>query len=106
MSTRRSEDVAPGDTDDEATCFLTSGDDAFWSEPRACRPLCRIAGPDPTRGLLLIEIDPPAVGQRFGRGGDDFRPGDFRAVGWGILVATRDEADRKDAAMRRSNGRV
>ena len=96
--------------------------------------------------MLLIEVDPPAIGQRFGRGGDDihtlavtprhvgstvrpplalpldvhilllerdatticqddFRPEDFRAVGWGTLVASRDEADRKDAAMQAANGR-
>ena len=137
MSTPPSDDVA---------CFLTSGDDTFWSEPRACRPLCRIDGPDPARGMLLITIDPPAIGQRFGRGGDDidavavtprhvgrtvrspldmpldvhillvdgdtaaicageFRPEDFRPVGWGTLVASREEADLKDSAMQKANGR-
>ena len=52
-------------------CFLTSGEEVFWSQPRACWVLGRARGPDPERDLLILTIDPPAIGQRFGRGGED-----------------------------------
>lgn len=51
--------------------FLTSGEDTFWSEPRACWPLSTVPGPDPARGILVMIIDPPAIGQGFGLGGED-----------------------------------
>src|SRR2546423_1613903 len=49
---------------------MTSGDDVFWSQPRACFPLGLADGPDPARAILMVRLDPPAVGQRFGRVSD------------------------------------
>jgi hypothetical protein len=57
----------------EPTCFLTSGEDVFWSQPRAAWRLGVAAGPDPHRSLLVLRIDPPAIGQGFGLGGEDVR---------------------------------
>jgi len=52
-------------------CYLTSGEETFWSEPRACWSLGTATGPDPERRLLVLRIDPPAIGQGFGLGGQD-----------------------------------
>jgi hypothetical protein len=57
--------------DAEPTCWLTSGEEVFWSQPRAAWRLGVAAGPDPHRALLVLRIDPPAIGQRFGLGGED-----------------------------------
>lgn len=75
MSTRPSEqrwDPLAGDLA-EPDCFLTSGEEVFWSQPRAAWRLGVAAGPDPHRSLLVLRIDPPAIGQRFGLGGEDVR---------------------------------
>lgn len=75
MSTPTSEqrwDPLAGDLA-EPTCFLTSGEEVFWSQPRAAWRLGVAAGPDPQRSLLVLRIDPPAIGQRFGLGGEDVR---------------------------------
>jgi hypothetical protein len=65
-------DPLAGDLEDPA-CFLTSGEEVFWSQPRAAWRLGVAAGPDPQRALLVLRIDPPAIGQPFGLGGDDVR---------------------------------
>jgi hypothetical protein len=54
-------------------CYLTSTEDVTWSQPRAAWRRGVVAGPDPARALLVLAIDPPAVGQPFGLGGDDVR---------------------------------
>ena len=64
MSTPTSDNGAP-------RCYLTSGEDVFWSEPRACQPLGATTVASPERQVLVIRIAPPAIGQRFGLGGDD-----------------------------------
>ena len=58
-------------TSEDPTCWLTSGEEPFWAEPRAARRLGVAAGPDPHRTLLVLRIDPPAIGQGFGLGGED-----------------------------------
>jgi hypothetical protein len=63
-------DPLAGDLADP-TCFLTSGEEVFWAQPRAAWRLGVAAGPDPHRSLLVLRIDPPAIGQRFGLGGED-----------------------------------
>jgi len=52
-------------------CWLTSGEDPFWAEPRSCRLLASVDGPPPHDRLLVLGIDPPAIGQGFGLGGTD-----------------------------------
>jgi hypothetical protein len=134
----------PTSDPDPPVCFLTSGDDVFWSEPRACRPLGATTVSGPERSILALQVDPPAIGQRFGRGGDDIgvlavspahegdsvdplgelpvevhlllpeqpcrgetaelRRENLRHVGRGTLVATREEAEAKDASLQRANG--
>jgi hypothetical protein len=54
---------------DEPFCWLSSGEDVFWSEPRACDRLATLEGPE-GRGVLVLRIDPPAIGQPFGTGED------------------------------------
>jgi hypothetical protein len=54
---------------DEPLCWLSSGEDVFWSEPRACHRLATLEGPG-GRGVLVLRIEPPAIGQRFGTGED------------------------------------
>jgi hypothetical protein len=56
-------------SEEEPLCWLSSGEDVFWSEPRACHHLATLAGPE-GRGILVLRIDPPAVGQGFGTGKD------------------------------------
>jgi hypothetical protein len=56
---------------DEPACWLTSGEEPFWAEPRAAWRLGVAEGPDPHRALLALRIDPPAIGQGFGLGGED-----------------------------------
>ncbi|MCA1698355.1 MAG: hypothetical protein LC790_05390, partial [Actinobacteria bacterium] len=57
--------------ENEPLCFLTSGEEVFWSQPRACWLLGRGRGPKLAREHLALAIDPPAVGQGFGLGGED-----------------------------------
>ena len=58
-------------TSEAPACWLTSGEEPFWAEPRAAWRLGVAAGPDPHRALLVLRIDPPAIGQGFGLGGRD-----------------------------------
>jgi hypothetical protein len=53
----------------EPRCWLSSGEDVFWSEPRACYRLASLEGPN-GRDVLVLRIDPPAIGQAFGSGQD------------------------------------
>lgn len=52
-------------------CYLTSADDVFWSEPRTCYALGTTTVSDPSREVVVLRIDPPAIGQAFGLGGED-----------------------------------
>jgi hypothetical protein len=63
-------DPLAGDLADPDT-YLTSTEDLTWSQPRAAWRRGVADGPDPDRKLLVLTIDPPAVGQQFGLGGDD-----------------------------------
>ena len=46
----------------EPTAFhMTSGDDVFWSQPRACFPLGLADGPDPARAILMVRLDAGSV---------------------------------------------
>lgn len=56
---------------DEPLCWLTSGEEVFWSQPRACRALAATSVRGPEREVLVVGIDPPAIGQAFGLGGED-----------------------------------
>jgi hypothetical protein len=64
-TTRISAIVAPT----EPLCWLSSGEDVFWSEPRACYRLASLEGPN-GRDVLVLRIYPPAIGQAFGCGQD------------------------------------
>jgi hypothetical protein len=55
----------------EPQFWLTSGEEVFWSEPRACRVLGVTSVDTPPREVLVIAIEPPAIGQAFGLGGED-----------------------------------
>jgi hypothetical protein len=55
----------------EPQFWLTSGEEVFWSEPRACRVLGATSVDGPPREVLVIAIEPPAIGQAFGLGGED-----------------------------------
>jgi hypothetical protein len=56
-------------TPTEPLCWLTSSEDVFRSEPRACYRLASLEWLN-GRDVLFLRIDPPAIGQRFGSGQD------------------------------------
>ena len=72
MSIRTSETTRrDADSSEEPLCYLTSADEVFWSQPRACRALGTTVVWDPRREMLVVRINPPAIGQAFGLGGED-----------------------------------
>jgi hypothetical protein len=64
-----------------ADFFLTSSEGYGLESPRACMCRSRLGG---RKGddYLLVEIDPPLIGQRFGRGAEDIHV---------LVLATRHE---------------
>lgn len=73
MSTPTSDNRSTGEELEggEPQFWLTSGEEVFWSEPRACRVLGVTSVDAPPREVLVIAIEPPAIGQAFGLGGED-----------------------------------
>jgi hypothetical protein len=68
---------------DQVDFYLGSTESYDFTEPRRCRMIKRVGYGD-RDDCLLIEIDPPAIGQRYGLGGEDIH---F------LIVATRLEGD-------------
>ncbi|HEX5496050.1 MAG TPA: hypothetical protein VFX70_15890 [Mycobacteriales bacterium] len=51
--------VEPGDLPEPA--WLVSADSMYWELPRRAHPRAVLAGPDPAREYLLLDVDPPEV---------------------------------------------
>lgn len=68
---------------DRPDFFLASSEGYGMAEPRKCKRLARIAS-ESRNDLLLIEIEPPIVGQRYGLGEKDIDV---------VVVATRHAGD-------------
>ncbi|RYE07714.1 MAG: hypothetical protein EOP22_16775 [Hyphomicrobiales bacterium] len=54
----------------DADFYLASQDGYRLQQPRACWRLKPLSSPNAAE-LLLVQIDPPLIGQPFGLGGDD-----------------------------------
>jgi len=63
--------------------FLASSEGYRLEEPRRCKRIKRVRS-DNRDDLLLVKVEPPLIGQRYGLGGRDIDT---------LLVATRHEGD-------------
>jgi hypothetical protein len=68
---------------DKPDFFLASSEGYRLEEPRSCKRVKRLRSDD-RDDLLLVEIDPPLIGQPYGLGGRDIDT---------LLVATRHKGD-------------
>lgn len=63
--------------------YLASSDGYYMDEPRKCYQIKRLQG-DKRKDYMLINVDPPFIGQNYGLGGQDFNT---------VLIATRHKGD-------------
>jgi hypothetical protein len=68
---------------DSPDCFLASSEGYGLEEPRSCKRIKRVRS-DTRDDLLLVKVDPPLIGQRYGAGGGEIDT---------LLVATRRKSD-------------
>lgn len=67
----------------EPDFYLVSSEGFHLEEPRKCTRVKRMRS-DTRSDLLLVEIDPPIIGQHFGLGDEDIHA---------VLIATRHEGE-------------